>query len=107
VKYLRNHPTFPGIAQEVVGPDAPKSVVLDAGATPVSEFTATVTDAAISATSIVLAVIASLAPGKDADEVAMDSYRVDVIPAAGSMAVTVRGLEGYIADKFTLNYTAG
>ena len=79
---------------------------IDVGATPVSEATISVTDAGISTSSKIIGGLAYIAPtGKDLDELEMDALDIKFEPATGSMNVIIKGLEGYIADKFKIWYT--
>ena len=79
---------------------------IDVGATPVLEASIAVTDAGVSATSKIIGGVAYSAPtGKDLDELEMDALELKFEPAAGSLNVHIKGLEGYIADKFKIWYT--
>lgn len=85
-----------------------KQTEIDFGATPVSEMLFTITDADVSATSQLLGWIAYEAPtGKDLDEMEMDVIDVKLGPGTGEFTAYVKGLEGYLADKFKLNYLIG
>lgn len=79
---------------------------IDVGATPVSEAQLTVTDAGVSAASRIIGGIAYEAPtGKDLDEIEMDALDILFLPGTGNFDVRIKGLEGYIADKFKIWYT--
>lgn len=79
---------------------------IDVGTTPVSEATIAVTDAGITTSSKIIGGLAYIAPtGKDLDELEMDALDILFEPATGSMNVIIKGLEGYIADKFKIWYT--
>lgn len=81
---------------------------VDFGATPVEDATFTVTDVFILSTSINLNCwLSGDAPtGKDQDETTMDDLFIVAGPAAnGSFTLYIRGMEGYIADKFKINYS--
>lgn len=79
---------------------------IDVGTTPVSEATITVTDTGITTNSRIIGGLAYIAPtGKDLDELEMDALDILFQPATGSMNVIIRGLDGYIADKFKIWYT--
>ncbi len=85
-----------------------KQTEVDFGATPVSEALFTVTDASVSATSKLTGTVAYEAPtGKDLDELDMDGLDLKFGPGSGQFTVYVRGMDGYIADKFKLNYIVG
>ena len=81
-------------------------VEIDVGATPVSEASIAVTDAAITASSKIIGGIAYKAPtGKDLDELD-EPLEVKFEPGSGTFNVHIKGLEGYIADKFIVWYMA-
>jgi len=81
-------------------------VEIDVGATPVSEASISVTDASITTSSKILGSVAYLAPtGKDLDEIEMDTFDLKFEPLVGSFNLKIKGLEGYIADKFKINYS--
>lgn len=78
---------------------------IDVGATPVAEATVAVTDAGISTSSKIIGGLAYIAPtDKDLDELEMDALDILFEPGTGSMNVLIKGLEGYIADKFKIWY---
>lgn len=79
---------------------------IDVGTTPVVEASISVTDAGISTSSKIIGGVAYKAPtGKDLDELEMDALEIKFEPLTGTMNVHIKGLEGYIADKFILWYT--
>lgn len=81
---------------------------VDFGATPIEDATFTVTDVFILSTSSNLCCwLSGDAPtGKDQDETTMDNLFIVGGPAAnGSFTLYIRGMEGYIADKFKINYS--
>lgn len=80
-------------------------VTVDFGALPQAEASFLVTDALATPTKVVQAVIIGLAPGKDTDEIAMDSFQVTGVCETGTILFYVRGLEGYLADQFNIIYT--
>lgn len=80
-------------------------VTVDFGPLPKSEATFSVTDPSATAAKAVSASVAGAAPGKDADEVGMDSFQVTGVAGAGIISFYVRGLEGYLADRFNIVYT--
>lgn len=78
---------------------------VDFGSTPLSEQNFTITDAAVSGTSKIIAWMSGLTPtGKDQDELEMDSFWVEASPGTGNFNLYIRGLEGYLADKFIVLY---
>src|ERR1700741_1143891 len=85
-----------------------KQTEIDFGALPVSEASFTITDADVTATSKITGNIAYEAPtGKDLDEVEMDALDLKFAPGNGQFTLYVKGLEGYVADKFKVNYQVG
>ena len=80
---------------------------IDFGATPVSDATFTITDAAISAAMKMMCSQSYDTPtGKDQDENEMDQLLL--IPSAGTGQFTLyaKAVDGsYLADKFKVNYT--
>lgn len=90
------------------GPQGPKQTEIDFGATPVSEATFTIIDASVVASSIIVGSVANIAPtGKDLDELEMDELSLAFGAGAGSFTIFARGLNGYVADKFKINYNVG
>lgn len=81
-------------------------VEVDFGTTPVVDATFTVTDAAITPGSHIIAQIAWEAPtSKDIDEIEMDDINLRCQPAAGSFTIFAHAVDGsYLADKFKINY---
>jgi hypothetical protein len=81
---------------------------VDFGTTPLAEQTFIITDARVTAGSVIIPRVSGSTPtGKDADEVAMDTYALFVFPGTGQFNLTIRGLEGYLADKFKIDYLIG
>ena len=81
---------------------------IDFGATPVAEASFTITDAGVTSASIITGSVAYLAPtGKDLDEIDMDELSLSFGAGSGSFTIFARGLSGYIADKFIINYHVG
>lgn len=81
---------------------------IDFGATPVAEASFVITDAAVSAGSKLVGNVAYVAPtGKDLDELDMDGLDLKFSPGAGSFTLYARGQDGYVADKFKINYLVG
>lgn len=83
-------------------------VEVDFGPLPVSEASFIVVDARVKSTSRITGNIAYQAPtGKDLDELEMDAIDLKFGAGNGQINVYMKGLEGYIHDKFVLNYTVG
>jgi hypothetical protein len=96
----------------LVGPSAGSSTVkqteIDFGALPVSEASFTIADASVSPTSHIVGTVAYQAPtGKDLDELEMDGIDLKFGPGSGQFTLYARGQDGYIADKFKINYVVG
>lgn len=100
-----NMPIFGGQLSSSV---TQKVVEIDVGSLPVYDATILVTDPAVLTTSNVAVTVSGIAPtGKDVDDVYMDSFDVKATPSSGSFQVYIRGLEGYIHDKFKIIYSVG
>lgn len=85
-----------------------KQTEVDFGTTPVSEASFAVTDASVGTASKILAQVAYEAPtGKDLDELEMDTLDIKCAPGAGTLTMYIKSLEGYVADKFKINYVVG
>ncbi len=85
-----------------------KQVEIDFGALPVSEALFTITDASVTPTSYLTGDIAYVAPtGKDLDEIEMDVIDLVFGPGSGNFTLYARGRDGYVADKFRINYVIG
>lgn len=81
---------------------------VDFGSLPVSEALFTVIDLTVTPSSQIIGTIAYEAPtGKELDELEMDSLDVKFGPGAGQFDMYIIGLDGYIADKFKVNYLVG
>lgn len=81
---------------------------IDFGTTPVAEASFLITDAAVSAASRIIGTVAYVAPtGKDLDELEMDGLDLKFAPGSGQFTLYARGLDGYVADKFLVNYSVG
>lgn len=81
---------------------------IDFGTTPISEAEFTVTDATVSPASHIIGQVAYEAPtGKDIDELTMDAIDLKFQPGSGEFYIYAKGLEGYLADKFKINYLVG
>ena len=85
-----------------------KQTEVDFGTTPLAEAEFTVADADVSAGSQIIGSVAYEAPtSKDLDEMEMDAIDVKFAPGSGQLTIRVKGLEGYLADKFKINYLVG
>lgn len=84
-------------------------VEVDVGSTPLFEQTFTITDASVisPAHKITGQVSGDTPTGKMSDEVEMDSYEILFTAGTGNFSMTLRGLEGYISDKFKIDYIVG
>ncbi len=85
-----------------------KQTEIDFGTIPVGEASFTVSDSSVLVTSQLMGNVAYEAPtGKELDELEMDSLDLKFAPGAGQFTLYARGLDGYIADKFKVNYLVG
>jgi hypothetical protein len=80
---------------------------IDFGTTPVPEASFTITDAGISTSSLIIAMMSYEAPtGKEQDELEMDSLILRAVAGTGEFTLYVTSADGsYLADKFKINYT--
>lgn len=79
---------------------------IDLGSTPVAEAIIAVVNASVTALTKILGGVAYAAPtGKDLDELEMDAIEVKFEPGVGTFNVHIKGLEGYLSDKFKIWYT--
>ena len=103
--FLRADGTFasPGASSTNI-----KQAEIDFGATPVCEASFLITDADVSATSQLIGTVAYEAPtGKDLDELDMDGLDLKFAPGVGQFTLYARGQDGYVADRFKINYLVG
>ncbi len=78
---------------------------VDFGTANVVEATFTITDASVTASSVILAQVAYVAPtGKDLDEVTMDNFDIIITPGAGQFTARMSCLSGTVTGKFKLHY---
>lgn len=85
-----------------------KQVEIDFGPIPVAEGSFTVADADVLATSLITGQIAYTAPtGKDLDEIEMDVIDLVFGASVGQITIYAHGRDGYVADKFKVNYNIG
>ena len=82
---------------------------IDFGSTPLTEKSFTITDAHVTASSVIIARITrATSTGKSyIDESEMDVLDVIVTPAAGSFTAFVRSLQGQVRGTFKMTYTIG
>lgn len=96
----------------LVGPGAGGSSVrqveVDFGPLPVSEMSFLITDPSVTPTSHIVGTVAYEAPtGKDLDELEMDELDLKFAPGSGQFTLYAVGENGYIADRFKINYVVG
>ena len=85
-----------------------KQTEIDLGPLPVYDSNVTIYDNDVKSSSIVSAYMSGAQPtGKDADEVQMDFYKMIAYPEHGRFVLYIRGLEGYLHDKFKIIYSVG
>ncbi len=78
------------------------------GSVPISEAFFTVIDADVTPSSLITGTVAYQAPtGKDLDEMEMDRLDLKFGPGSGQFSLYARGLDGYLHDKFKINYSIG
>lgn len=83
-----------------------KQTEVDFGTVPVQSATFTITDTDITTSSNILGQIAYVAPtDKSLDELEFDSFDFRFTPGAGQCTLLMTALEGYVADKFKINYS--
>jgi hypothetical protein len=101
-KYLTKLPTGGGSAWGGIS-----QTEVDFGTTPLAEQTFTITDAAATIGSKIMATVAYDAPtGKDLDEIDMDDLVIKCGNAtSGFFNMFIKSNDGsYLADKFKINY---
>lgn len=85
-----------------------KQIEVDFGTLPISEKSFLITDASVTPASHIVGSVAYEAPtGKDLDELDMDGLDLKFGPGSGQFTVFAKGQEGYISDKFKINYVVG
>jgi hypothetical protein len=100
-KFLKDDNTWSAPTASV----AITEVEIDCGTTPLLETIINVVNTGITAASKIIGGIAYKAPtGKDLDELEMDALDLKFEPVSGSFNVHIKGLEGYISDKFIIWY---
>lgn len=81
---------------------------IDFGVLPVSEASFTIINSAVTPSSNITGSVAYVAPtGKDLDELEMDSLDLKFGPGNGQFFLYIKGQDGYVADKFKINYVVG
>lgn len=81
---------------------------IDFGSLPVAEASFTVVDASVTPTSRIVGHVSYEAPtGKDLDEIEMDVLDLSFGPGNGQLTLYAKGTQGYVADKFKVNYVVG
>lgn len=79
---------------------------IDFGTTPVEEKDFTISNANIVSTSNIIVQLAYVAPtDKELDELEFDSFDFRSYAGTGTFTLHARALEGYVADKFKINYS--
>lgn len=85
-----------------------RQVEIDVGDIPVDEYEALVFDNAVTLTSKLFATMSWDAPtGKEADDVPMDSYVINVGGGSGQLTLRLRSLDGMLHDTYRVNYIVG
>jgi hypothetical protein len=83
-------------------------VEVDVGATPIEQADVTVVDPGVTTASAIFATMSWEAPtGKDADDVPMDTYVINVGAGDGEITIRLRSLDGLLYDKYKINYLVG
>jgi hypothetical protein len=83
-----------------------KQTEIDFGVTPVNEASFTITDADVTTSSKIVGGVAYEAPtGKDLDELEFDTLELRFVAGTGQFVLYVQSKEGYVADKFKVNYS--
>jgi hypothetical protein len=78
---------------------------IDFGPLPVAEGAFVVSDPTVTSTSRIIGSVAYEAPSaKDLDELEMDALDLKFAPGDGQLTIWASGREGYVADKFKINY---
>jgi hypothetical protein len=78
---------------------------IDFGSLPVGEMSFIVYDSNITSTNNISVQLAYVAPtNKGFDELEFDSFEFRCSSAAGMFTLYARSLEGYVADRFKINY---
>jgi hypothetical protein len=78
---------------------------IDFGSTPVIEKNFVITNSILTTSCLITAQIALIAPtGKELDELEFDTFDFRCVAGTGNFTLYARSLEGYVADKFKINY---
>ena len=79
---------------------------IDFGTIPVEEKDFTIINSLIIPESKIMVQLAYVAPtGKELDELEFDLFDFRAVAGTGSFTLHARSLEGYVADKFVINYS--
>ncbi len=85
-----------------------KQTEIDFGTTPVAEASFTISDGDVTVYSRLSGAISyEAATGKDQDENDMDAIDLLFAPGDKSFTLYAKGRDGYVADKFKVNYLIG
>lgn len=80
-------------------------VELDFGTVATRAQSFTISDALVSATSLIIMTTSGNAPtGRSADETQMESFTVSCLPSLGSFNATINSLQGAVVGKYKFNY---
>jgi hypothetical protein len=79
---------------------------IDFGTSPTESADFTISDANVVTTTNIMVQLAYVAPtGKSLDELEFDSFDFRSVAGTGDFVLHARSLEGYVADKFKINYS--
>ncbi len=85
-----------------------KQTEIDFGTTPVASMSFVISDELVFPDSRIIASIAYEAPDdKDLDETEIDPIILICAPGLQQFTIHAKALEGYVADKFRVNYFIG
>ncbi len=85
-----------------------KQTEIDFGTTPVPEASFTVSDEDVTTASRLFGGVSYEAPtSKDLDEIEMDELQLVFAPGDKQFTLYARGRDGFVADKFKINYFIG
>jgi hypothetical protein len=85
-----------------------KQTEIDFGQVPVAEAEFTVIDASVNPSSNIIGSVAYVAPtNKDLDELEMDAIDLKFAPGDGFLKIRATGMNGFVANKFKINYAVG
>lgn len=82
-----------------------KQTEIDFSTTPIDASGFVIVDAEVTPASIIVGSVAYDAPtGKDLDEMEFDNFDLRFSAGSGQFTLYAKSLEGYVADKFKINY---